>query len=121
MANRKTMTRQTLIGEKGIELITRRCLQMGYLFHPRRVDHGIDGHIDLVEAETGAVLNLTLLVQSKTQDRPFQGENADAFRHLCDQRDLDIRLLPSRLAADAVSPPGPGVVLRTGAGLLLHL
>ena len=27
MADRKTMTRQTLIGEKGIELISRRCLQ----------------------------------------------------------------------------------------------
>ena len=92
MADRKTMTRQTLIGEKGIELISRRCLQMGYLFHPRRVDHGIDGHIDLVEADTGAVLNLTLLVQSKAQDRPFQGENADAFRYLCDQRDLDMWL-----------------------------
>lgn len=92
MADRKTMTRQTLIGEKGIELISRRCLQMGYLFHPRRVDHGIDGHIDLVEAGTGAVLNLTLLVQSKAQDRPFQGENADGFRYLCDQRDLDMWL-----------------------------
>jgi hypothetical protein len=65
---------------------------MGYLFHPRRVDHGIDGHIDLVEADTGAVLNLTVLVQSKAQDRPFQGENADAFRYLCDQRDLDMWL-----------------------------
>lgn len=92
MANRKTMTRQALIGEKGVELITRRCLQMGYLFHPRRVDHGIDGHIDLVETETGAVLNLTLLVQSKAQDRPFQGENAEGFRYLCDQRDLDMWL-----------------------------
>jgi hypothetical protein len=92
MADRKTMTRQTLIGEKGIDLINRHCLQMGYLFHPRRVDHGIDGHIDLVEADTGAVLNLTLLVQSKAQDRPFQGENADAFHYLCDQRDLDMWL-----------------------------
>jgi hypothetical protein len=92
MADRKTMTRQALIGEKGIGLITRRCLQMGYLFHPRRVDHGIDGHIDLVETDTGAVLNLTLLVQSKAQDRPFPGENADAFHYLCDQRDLDMWL-----------------------------
>ena len=92
MADRKTMTRQTLIGERGIELVSRRCLQMGYLFHPRRVDHGIDGHIDLVEAGTGAVLNLTLLVQSKAQDRPFEGEDADSFRYRCDQRDLDMWL-----------------------------
>jgi hypothetical protein len=92
MADRKTMTRQALIGEKGIELISRRCLQMGYLFHPRRIDHGIDGHIDLVEAGTGAVLNLTLLVQSKAKDRPFQGESADGFCYPCDQRDLDMWL-----------------------------
>lgn len=92
MADRKTMTKQTLIGEKGIDLINGRCLQMGYLFHPRRVDHGIDGHIDLVEPGTGAVLNLTLLVQSKAQERPFQGETSDGFHYLCDQRDLDMWL-----------------------------
>lgn len=38
------------------------------------------------------MLNLTLLVQSKAQDRPFQGENAYAFHYLCDQRDLDMWL-----------------------------
>ncbi|MFF4597226.1 DUF4365 domain-containing protein [Amycolatopsis sp. NPDC001319] len=43
MAQRKTVTSQTIIGEKGISLIGTRCLEMGYLFHPRRVDHGIDG------------------------------------------------------------------------------
>ncbi|GAA2271755.1 hypothetical protein GCM10010415_43090 [Streptomyces atrovirens] len=89
MADRKTVTRQTFIGEKGIALIERRCLEMGHLFHPRRVDHGIDGHIDLVEPGSGAVLNLTLLVQSKAQDRRFSGETDDAFHYVCDQRDLD--------------------------------
>jgi Domain of unknown function (DUF4365) len=92
VADRKTMTRQTLIGEKGVALIERRCLEMGYLFHPRRVDHGIDGHIDLIEAGTGAVLNLALLVQSKAQDRDFQAETPDGFRYVCDQRDLDMWL-----------------------------
>lgn len=92
MADRKTMTRQTLIGEKGVALIETRCLQMGYLFHPRRVDHGIDGHIDLIEAGSGAVLNLTLLVQSKAQERPFPAETADGFRYPCDQRDLEMWL-----------------------------
>lgn len=33
MADRKTVTRQTFIGEKGIALIERRCLEMGHLFH----------------------------------------------------------------------------------------
>ncbi|QUW78574.1 DUF4365 domain-containing protein [Streptomyces mirabilis] len=89
MADRKTVTRQTFIGEKGIALIERRCLEMGHLFHPRRVDHGIDGHIDLVDPDSRAVLNLTLLVQSKAQDRRFSGETDDGFHYVCDQRDLD--------------------------------
>jgi hypothetical protein len=89
MADRKTVTRQTIIGEKGIALIERRCLEMGHLFHPRRVDHGIDGHIDLVDPDSGAVLNLTLLVQSKAQDRRFSGETDDGFHYVCEQRDLD--------------------------------
>lgn len=71
MPSRKTVTRQTIIGEKGIALISRRCLEMGFIFHPRRVDHGIDGHIDLVDPASGALLNHVLLVQSKAQDRPF--------------------------------------------------
>ncbi|MGH3249270.1 MAG: hypothetical protein ACRDOI_24115 [Trebonia sp.] len=54
MAERKTVTKSTMIGEGGISLISTCCLEMGFLFHPRRVDHGIDGHIDLVDQGTGA-------------------------------------------------------------------
>ena len=92
MAGRKTVTPQTIIGEQGVNLIERRCLEMGYLFHPRRVDHGIDGHIDLVDPGSGAVLNQTLLVQSKASDRPFPGETDQLFRYVCDDRDLDLWL-----------------------------
>jgi hypothetical protein len=92
VAGRKTVTRQTIIGEKGIALIERRCLEMGYLFHPRRVDHGIDGHIDLVDQDSGAVLNQTLLVQSKASDRPFAWETDQSLRFVCDDRDLDLWL-----------------------------
>jgi hypothetical protein len=44
----KTVTQQTLIGEGGVALIARRVNEMGYLWHERRVDHGIDGEIELV-------------------------------------------------------------------------
>ena len=71
MARRKTVTPQAIIGEQGIALITQRCLEMGYLFHPRRVDHGIDGHVDLVDPGSRALLNQTLLVQSKASSRRF--------------------------------------------------
>jgi len=92
MATRKTVTPQTIIGEQGVALISTRCLEMGFIFHPRRVDHGIDGHIDLVEPGSGALLNGTLLVQSKAQNRPFPSETDDGFRYLCDERDLDLWL-----------------------------
>jgi hypothetical protein len=94
VAGRKTVTPQTIIGEQGVALIGTRCLEMGFIFHPRRVDHGIDGHIDLVEPGSGtrAVLNQTLLVQSKASNRPFAFETADSFRYVCDERDLDLWL-----------------------------
>jgi hypothetical protein len=92
VAARKTVTPQTIIGEQGINLIERRCLEMGYLFHPRRVDHGIDGHIDLVDPGSGALLNQVLLVQSKASDHRFPGETDQSFRYVCDDRDLDLWL-----------------------------
>ena len=94
MAPRKTVTQQTIIGEQGVALIETRCLEMGFIFHPRRVDHGIDGHIDLVEPGAGnrAILSQTLLVQSKAQNRPFSFETDDSFRYICDERDLDLWL-----------------------------
>ena len=91
-ATQKTVTRQTLIGEAGITLIQQRALEMGYLFHPRRVDHGIDGHLDLVDSRSGALLNLTLLVQSKARDVMFASETEDGFHYLCSAPDLDLWL-----------------------------
>lgn len=108
MAARKTMTRQALTGEKGIALIAGRCLEMGYLFHPRRVDHGIDGHIDLVDTGSGAVLNQTLLVQSKASDRPFPSETDQSFRFLCDERDLDFWLAGNAPVILVLSHPDQG-------------
>jgi len=62
---------------------------MGYLFHPRRVDHGIDGHIDLVAPGTQEVLNLVLLVQSKASGLPFTYETDASFQYTCNENDLN--------------------------------
>ena len=42
--------------------------EMGFIWHPRRVDHGIDGEVELVSPD-GAALNRVLLVQSKATER----------------------------------------------------
>lgn len=85
----KKVTRQTLVGEAGIALIHERVTEMGFLFHPRRVDHGIDGHIDLVDPGNHEVLNLVLLVQSKASGQPFAYENAESFQYICEEQDLN--------------------------------
>lgn len=108
MAERKTVTSQTLIGEAGIALIQTRVTEMGHLFHPRRVDHGIDGHIDLVDPTTGAVLNSTVLVQRKAQDRRFSNESGTGFHYLCDQRDLDMWLSGNAPVILVLSHPRDG-------------
>jgi Domain of unknown function (DUF4365) len=100
------VTPQTITGEKGINLIERRCLEMGYLFHPRRVDHGIDGHIDLVDPGSRALLNQVLLVQSKASDHPFPGETDQSFRYVCDDRDLDLWLSGNAPVILVLSHPG---------------
>lgn len=108
MAERKTVTTQTHIGEGGIALIHTRVIEMGHLFHPRRVDHGIDGHIDLVDPATGALLNSTVLVQSKAQDRRFSSESGNGFHYLCDPRDLDMWLSGNAPVILVLSHPRDG-------------
>jgi Domain of unknown function (DUF4365) len=84
----KTVTQQTLIGEGGVALIARRVNEMGYLWHERRVDHGIDGEIELVGPDRSA-LNLVVMVQSKARDRQFSYETDAGFRWTAAQADLD--------------------------------
>jgi Domain of unknown function (DUF4365) len=85
----KRFSKQAAIGERGMAFIHLRVGEMGFIWHPRRVDHGIDGEIELVDPATGVTLNRILLVQSKASDRPFPGEDANRFHYLCDPRDVD--------------------------------
>ena len=59
---------------------------MGYLFHDRRVDHGIDGEIELVA--DGTALNRVIAVQVKASNRPFPKETAETFEWTADANDL---------------------------------
>jgi len=85
---RKKVSPQTLIGEAGVSIIARRVNEMGYLYHDRRVDHGIDGEIELV-APNGDALNLVVMVQSKASNRRHSFETAGSFQWTADQADLD--------------------------------
>ena len=82
---RKKVTPQTLAGEGGVAIIARRVNEMGYLW---RVDHGIDGEIELVSPD-GTPLNVVVMVQSKARGRSFAYETADSFQWTADPGDLD--------------------------------
>jgi hypothetical protein len=62
----KRFTGSARIGEAGMALIGMLVAEMGFIWHPRRVDHGIDGEVELVSPD-GAALNRVLLVQSKAR------------------------------------------------------
>jgi tetratricopeptide (TPR) repeat protein len=104
----KKVSRQTLIGEAGIALIHTRVTEMGFLFHARRVDHGVDGHIDLVDPSSSEVLNLVLLVQSKASTLPFTAETYTSFRYTCDERDLNYWLRGNAPVILVLSHPEQG-------------
>lgn len=77
-----------MIGEGGVGITARRVNEMGFLYHDRRVDHGIDGEIELVAAD-GAALNAVVMVQSKASNRRHVFETADSFQWTADPADLE--------------------------------
>ncbi|WP_167762172.1 DUF4365 domain-containing protein [Blastococcus sp. CT_GayMR20] len=76
-------------GDAGVALIHLRTSQIGFVWHDRAVDAGIDGTIEIRDPSTGAMSNRHLLVQSKASARPFPGENDRSFHYTCEQRDID--------------------------------
>jgi hypothetical protein len=76
------------IGDSGIALIHQLVNKMGFTWHERKLDAGIDGEIELRNPVTGEVANRLILVQH-TSDRPFSGENDRSFHFLCKPADVD--------------------------------
>jgi hypothetical protein len=78
------------LGDAGIALIHVRTNQMGFVWHGRTSDAGIDGSIEVRNPTTGVMTNRHLLVQSKARgERRFAGETDRSFHFNCDARDVD--------------------------------
>jgi hypothetical protein len=61
---------------------------MGFVWHERKTDAGIDGEIELRNPVTGEVANRLILIQSKARDRRFSGENDRSFHFICEPADV---------------------------------
>ncbi len=87
--SQKKITQSGLIGQKGVNLIEAAVLDMGFLWYPSLgLEAGIDGIIEIRDSVTGEVSNSIIQVQSKATAQEFQGETAQGFDYLCDERDL---------------------------------
>ncbi len=86
----KKIHHNSLIGQKGVNLIERVALDMGFLWYPSPgVEAGVDGIIEIRDSATGEVTNSIIQVQSKATENAFQSESAQGFDYLCDAKDLD--------------------------------
>ena len=90
MAKPKKLTPAQILGEKGVNLIGRRFLEMGFPWHPTNapLDAGIDGHVELRDPSTGEATNTWLAVQSKART-DLENESETTFEFTCTPRDLD--------------------------------
>lgn len=88
--NGKKVTSRQIAGQRGINLIEKIVLEMGWAWHPsnQSLDAGIDGIIEIRDAQTEIATNFILQVQSKVVSGVFTRETTTSFEYLCDERDL---------------------------------
>ena len=89
MAKRKQIGHADITGDKGIALIHRLVLDMGFAWNRTNLEAGIDGYIELRDEKSGEVSNCILQVQSKAGVSWFKAETKDTFEFVCDERDLN--------------------------------
>ena len=79
MDQQKTYSESDQIGEEGQRLVALTVTRLGHIWHDRRVDHGVDGEIELVDPVRRSVSNVHVLVQSKATAGRFPGETESSF------------------------------------------
>ena len=101
----KTISRQGLLGQKGINLIEQIVLEMGSDWTPTgRNEVGIDGYIEFFDPNSGEALGTKLAVQSKAVSE-FNNDTPETFDFWCDQRDLNYWMLGNMPIILVVSRP----------------
>lgn len=85
----KFIHRNTIVGQKGVNLVEKIVLDMGFLWNPTRMDAGIDGEIEIRDPKSEEAKNTIIRVQVKATERDLQNETRDAFSFHCDGRDVD--------------------------------
>ena len=86
----KKITSQSIIGQRGANLIEQIVLKMGYIWRPTSIfDAGIDGEIEIRDPMTSEMTNTIVKVQAKATTQSFQAETDNSFEYTCKPNDLD--------------------------------
>lgn len=85
----KIISHNDIVGDSGIAFIHTIVNDMGFVWTPTGLEAGIDGYIEIRDANSGEVANLIIQVQSKATEKDFQSENSDGHDYYCNARDLD--------------------------------
>ena len=83
----KKISQNDIVGELGINLVQKLCLEMGFLWHSTGLEAGIDGYIE-IRMESGEVTNCIIQVQCKATERPFEAETPSTLEFRCSAKDL---------------------------------
>lgn len=79
----KKIGNSDMIGARGVNLIERRILEMGFVWYPSvGVEAGIDGRLE-IRNENSEVTNCIISVQSKATDGTFEGETESDLTFTC--------------------------------------
>ncbi|MEX2168629.1 MAG: DUF4365 domain-containing protein [Pirellulales bacterium] len=86
----KRITREQILGETAVQFIGRSFLDMGFPWHPTNapLDAGIDGFVEVRDAQSGEATNAWIAVQSKARTT-LEKETETSFEFTCTPRDLD--------------------------------
>jgi hypothetical protein len=104
----KTISKEGLSGQLGINLIERIVTEMGSRWIPSGANEvGIDGYIELFDPSTRRPLGTTVAVQSKVVSSP-ENETDASFDYWCKAADLEYWLSNNIPVVLIVSKPATG-------------
>ena len=80
----KGISHETLLGQRGVNMVERIVLEMGFVWNPIHIESGIDGIIEIRDSSTGETRNKIIQVQVKAVSK-FAAEQSDAFSFSCER------------------------------------
>jgi hypothetical protein len=80
----KGISNEMLLGQRGVNMVERLVLEMGFVWNPIHIESGIDGVIEIRDPATGETRNKILQVQVKAVSK-FAAEQKDAFSFSCER------------------------------------